>query len=115
MRSSDQECGIPTKKRGWNCRSVIGMLNFLVDCSHPEMAYVVHQGAKVCIDLKHRHEKSVKKIIRYLIETVRNDRNKREANQGIIYSPDESKSVETLVDALFAGDRNQTSRKSHHQ
>ena len=91
------------------------MLNFLVDCNHPERAYVVHQCAKFCIDPKHSHEKSVKKIIRYLIETVWNDRNKREANQGIIYSPDESKSVETFADTLFAGDWNQTSRKSHYQ
>ena len=45
----------------------------------------------------------MERIIKYLIGTFRNNRNKRETNQGIIYSSDKSKSVETIVDASFAG------------
>ena len=84
------------------------MLNFLVNFSHPEMAYVVHQCARICIDPKRSHEKVVKRIIRYLIGTIKNDRNKREANQGIIYSPDKSKSVVTFINESFSGDWNQS-------
>ena len=103
-----KDAGGQPRKEEWNYRSVIGMLNFLVNFSHPEMAYVVHQYARICIDSKRSHEKVVKRIIRYLIGTIRIDRNKREANQVIIYSPDKSKSVETFVDASFSGDWNQS-------
>ena len=78
---------------------MIRLLDFLVNYSHHEMAYSIHQCALFCIDPKYSHEKAIKRIIRYMTGTIRNDRNKREANQGIIYSPDKSKGVETFVDA----------------
>ena len=31
------------RKETWHYRSVIGMLNFLVTCSHPELSFSVHQ------------------------------------------------------------------------
>ena len=30
------------RREDWNYRSIIGMLNFLVNCTHPEMVYAVH-------------------------------------------------------------------------
>ena len=72
------------------------------------MAYAVHQCARFCNDPKLSHEKAVKRIIRYLIGTVRNDRNRRTSNQGIIYKPDKTKSVDVFVDASFADDWNKT-------
>ena len=80
------------------------MINFLVNYTHPEMAYAVHQCARFCNNSRLSHEKAVKRIIRYLIGTVRNDRNKRHSNQGIIYHPDKTKSVDVFVDASFAVD-----------
>ena len=56
--TKDEE-GQPSKE-DWNYRSIIGMLNFLVNCSHPEMAYAVHQCARFCNDPKHSHEQAVK-------------------------------------------------------
>ena len=96
------------RREDWNYRSIIGMLNFLVNCTHPEMAYAVHQCARFCNDPKHSHEKAVKRIVRYLIGTVRNDKNKITSNQGIIYTPDKTRSMDVYVDASFAGDWNQT-------
>ena len=48
----------------------------------------------------------MKRIVRYLIGTIRNDRIKRDTNQGIIYRPDKSKCVDVFVDASFAGEWN---------
>ena len=31
-----------SRKEKWNYRSVIGMLNYLVNCTHPEMSFAVH-------------------------------------------------------------------------
>ena len=31
-----------TRKEHWSYRSVIGMLNYLVNCTHPEMSFDVH-------------------------------------------------------------------------
>ena len=82
----------------WNYRSVIGMLNYLVNCSHPELSFAVHQCARFCNDPKKCHEQAVKRILRYLIQTTRT------RDQGIIFRPDKSKSVDCYVDASFAGE-----------
>ena len=52
------------------------------------MVYDVHQCARFCDDSKHSHEKELRRVIRYLIGTVINDRTKRGVNQGIVYKPD---------------------------
>ena len=77
------------------------MLNFLVNCTHPEMAFAVHQCARFCHDPKYSHEQAVKRIIRYLISTTQGSR-----NQGIMFTPDKSKSMDVYVDASFAGEWN---------
>ena len=84
----------------WHYRSVIGMLNYLVDCTHPELAYAVHQCARFANDPKRIHEQAVKRIMRYLITT------QRTKEQGITYEPDHTKSIDTFVDASFAGEWN---------
>ena len=44
----------------WNHRSLIGILNYLVNTTHPELAYSVHQYARFCNEPKHSHEQAVK-------------------------------------------------------
>ena len=56
------------RKENWNYRSVIGMLNYLVNTSQPELAYAVHQCARFSNDPKHCHEQAVKRILRYLLQ-----------------------------------------------
>ena len=34
------------RREVWNYRSVIGILNFFVNCTHPEMTYAVHQCSR---------------------------------------------------------------------
>ena len=75
------------------------MLNFLVNCTHTEMSFAVHQCARLCHDPKYSHKQAVKKMIRYLISTTQGSR-----NQGIIFTPDKSKSMNVYVDASFAGE-----------
>ena len=43
------------RKEYWNYRSVIRMLNFLVNCTHPEMAFAVHQCARFYNNPKYSH------------------------------------------------------------
>ena len=90
------------KKRNddWNYRSLIGMLNYLVNCTQPDLAYSVHQCARFCADPKASHEQAVKRIIRYLLYL------KRHNKLGIRYRPDNTKSIEAYVDASFAGEWN---------
>ena len=49
-----------SRQEHWNYRSVIGMLNYLVNCTHPEMAFAVHQCARFCNNPKRCHEQAVK-------------------------------------------------------
>ena len=95
-----------SRKEKWNYRSVIGMLNYLVNCTHPEMSFAVHQCARFCNDPKRCHEQAVKRVIRYLLFTKRTTRDGTRQTQGIIYRPDKKKSIDTYVDAPFAGDWN---------
>ena len=55
--------GTQERKEKWKYRSIIGMLNYLVNSTHPELSYVVHQCARFCKDLKSIHEVAVKSII----------------------------------------------------
>eukprot|EP00957_Ditylum_brightwellii_P123391 9408229-Ditylum_brightwellii.AAC.1 len=51
------------RKENWNYRSVIGILNFLVNSTHPELAHAVHQCAIFCQDPKAIHESAVKSVV----------------------------------------------------
>ena len=64
------------------------------------MSFAVHQCARFCNDPKRSHEQAVKRILRYLLHT------KRIGEQGIVFKPDRNKSIDTYVDASFAGEWN---------
>ena len=88
------------RQETWNYRSVVGMLNYLVSCTQPDLAYSVHQCARFCGQPKRSHEQAVKRVLRYLQFLKRNN------SQGIVFRPDKSKSIDTFVDASFAGEWN---------
>ena len=88
------------RKENWNYRSIIGMLNYLVNTTQPDLTYAVHQCARFSNDPKHTHEQAVKRILRYLLHL------KRSNKIGMKFSPILSKSMEVYVDASFAGDWN---------
>ena len=54
----------------WSYRSGIGMLDYLIDCTHPGILFAVHQCARFCNDPKYSLEQAIKIIIRYLIRTT---------------------------------------------
>ena len=82
----------------WHYRSVVGMMNYLVNCTQPDLSFAVHQCARFCEQPKRTHEQAMKRIVRYLLHT------KRTNEQGIVYRPDKNKSIDAFVDASFAGD-----------
>ena len=92
------------RKEQWNYRAIIGMLNYLVNCTHPELSFAVHQCARFCNDPKRVHEQAVKRIIRYLLSTQSSFTGRDKAPQGILFKPDKTKSIDTYVDASFAGE-----------
>ena len=98
----------PNRKESWNYRSVIGMLNFLVNSTRPELAFSVHQCARFCSNPKHSHEQAVKNIIRYLIGTCTHSLEKGHSTncKGLIYNPDPTKGIVVHVDASFASEWN---------
>ena len=84
----------PAKKANWKYRSLIGMLGYLQGTSRPDLSMATHQCARFNNDPKLSHERAVKKIVRYLLDTK---------DKGIIFRPDLSKGLECFVDADFAG------------
>jgi len=77
----------------WHYRSVIGKLNFLEKSTRPDLAYSVHQCARFSSDPKKSHAAAVKRIGRYLIDSV---------DKGIILNP-QKHSFDCWVDADFVG------------
>ena len=57
------------RRDDWNNRSVVGMLNYLVNSTHPELAFAVHQCARFCENLKRSHKQAIKHIIKYILAT----------------------------------------------
>ena len=99
-----------TRKEHRSYRSVIGTLNFLVNRTHPEMKFAVHQCARFCNNPKYSHEQAVKRMIKYLISTTQGYR-----NQGIIFTPDKRKSMDADEDASFAENGTPSGAMSHRQ
>ena len=89
------------KKEHWSYRSLIGILNYLVNCTYPEMSLSVYQCGRFCNDPKYSHEQAVKRIIRYLIRTTQGSK-----EQGIIFRPDKNRSIDNFVDVSFVGEWN---------
>ena len=85
--------GLP-RNNSWNYRTAIGMLTYLQGTTRPDISMAVHQCARFSMNPKLSHERTVKRIGRYLLGT---------ANRGIMYSPEMKKGLECYVDADFAG------------
>jgi len=92
------------RKKSWNYHFVTGMLNCLLNCTQPEMVYTVHQCARFCNNPKRTHEQAVKRPLRYLLSFQPNSQGNNKFSQGILYQPGKNKSIETYVDASFAGE-----------
>jgi len=84
----------PDSKANWKYRGLIGMLGYLQGTTRPDIAMATHQCARFSNSPKLSHERAVKRIGRYLLDT---------RDKGIIYKPDISRGLECFVDADFAG------------
>jgi hypothetical protein len=78
----------------WNYRAAVGMLNYLLQTSRPEIGMAVHQCARYNNNPMLSHEKAVKRIVIYL---------KKNPEKVIIYKVEKSRGLECYVDADFAG------------
>ena len=57
------------RKDQWNYRSVVGMLNYLVNATRPDIMMAVHQCTRFCEDPKLSKEKAVKRVVKHLLGT----------------------------------------------
>lgn len=79
------------------------MLSYLVKRTHPETSYAVHQCARLYNYPKCTHGKAVKRIVRQLLVTTRNDSITKEETQGIVFKPDKTRSIDKYVHVSFDG------------
>jgi len=84
----------PDRKQDWHYRSLIGMLNYLAASARPDILFAVHQCARFSANPKLQHERSLKRIVRYLKGTM---------DKGIILKPNPDEVIKCFVDADFAG------------
>ena len=81
----------------WNYRSVVGMLGYLQNSTRPDISMASHQCARFNNNPKLSHERSIRRIAKYLVGTQ---------NKGIVFKPDLSRGIECFVDADFSGNWN---------
>ena len=74
--------------------SVVGMLNYISNCTRPDILFATHQCARFSNDPKKSHETAIKRIGKYL---------KKTHDKGIIFKVDRQLGLECYVDADFAG------------
>ena len=84
----------PDRKNKWKYRTLTGMLGYLQGTSRPDISMATHQYVRFNSCPKLCHERAVKRVCKYLIDT--NDK-------GIIFQLDPTKGLEYHVYADFAG------------
>jgi hypothetical protein len=84
--------GAPFKEE-WAC-TVVGMLMYLANNTHPDIAFAVHQCARFTQCPKESHSQAIKDIGRYLLGTK---------NKGLKVRPSKELRVDCCWDADFAG------------
>jgi hypothetical protein len=60
--------GSPFQEK-WDYRRIIGKLNFLEKSTRPEIAYTVHQCARLASNPRESHANAIKYLCRYLLGT----------------------------------------------
>ena len=69
----------------WEYQSIIGLLNYILGSSRPDIAYATHSAVRFTANPKASHNKEVKIIIKYLKVTKEN---------GLIMYPKNDKGLE---------------------
>ena len=90
MRHEDSE----DFDNSFNYRSGIGKICYLEKATNPALAYINHQCARFVIGTKTEHAAAVRRIGRYIKNTL---------GKGIVFRPDTNNGLECHVDADFAG------------
>ena len=70
------------------------MFGYLQGTTCPDISMATHQCARFNADPRLSHERAVKRIVKYLLDSK---------DKGIVYKPDLSRGLECFVDADFAG------------
>ena len=84
----------PAFDNSFNYRSVLGMMQYVGNNTHPECAYAINACARYCIDPRQAHGNALKRVGRYLCGVI---------DEGLIIDPTGPFSLDCHVDADFAG------------
>ena len=68
----------------FHCRLVLGKLNYLEKCCRPDISYATHQCARLTVNPKRQHAKSLLRLGVYLKVTM---------DKGTIYYPKKDKDI----------------------
>ena len=82
------------RKPSGSIGALFGMLGYLQGTTRPDIHMANHQCARFVNDPKLSHERTVKKIVRYLLDPK---------DKGIVFRHDFSRGRECFLDADFAG------------
>ena len=86
---------LPKFSNAFNYRRVIGQLNYLEKGTRPDIAYAVHQCARLCSDPRKTHAGAIIHFYKYLQGT---------RDKEIIINPSTDLSLKCYVDADVIGD-----------
>ena len=86
----------PARKASWKYCGIIGILGYLQGTTRPGIEMATHQCEIFNNDPQLSHERAVKRISRYLMDT---------RDKGMIYRTDTLRGLKCYVDAYFAGGR----------
>ena len=75
----------PARKASWKYQGIIGMLGYLQGTTRPDIVIATHQCARFNNYPHLSHERAVKRIGRYILDT---------RDKGMIYRPDITKGLE---------------------
>ena len=84
----------PAFSGDYNYRSVVGMMLYLANTSHPDIAFAVNQCARFSTNPREPHHKAIKRIVGYL---------KKTRNEGMRIRPTKKNTLDCWVDSDFAG------------
>ena len=87
----------PPFDESFNYRSVLGMLQYVGNNTHPECAYAINACARYCIQPRQAHGNALKRIGRYLLGVQ---------DEGLYFNSDGDLKLDCYVDADFAGNYN---------
>jgi hypothetical protein len=104
LKSTEEESGA-FKQKGLDYRSAIGSLNYLSQCTRPDITYVVGKLSQFLENPNETHWCAFKRVVRYL---------KGSQDWGLLYQPNSGHEIVGYVDSSWAEDEQSLSTSGYN-